>query len=349
MKALMRRSPRPYDMEVVEAPLPLLQGPDWVRIKVAYAGVCGGSDIKLMKAEAGRQAKLKPPIILGHEFSGMVEEVGEKVSLVKPGDLVTVDTLISPCGHCRYCHSGDWNMCGSRKGVGSSFPGGFAEYFAGPQANLHRLPPGLPLSVGALAEPMACAVHIVHDQGRVQVGERVVVIGPGIIGLCCAMAAMAAGARVVVIGTPRGEERLATARGLGCKTLVNTEENLPALVCEAFDGQLADLAVDAIGSNQAVEMALPLLRKMGRLVIGGVPFPKTDPYQVDMGLVYRNQLSITAGRSSRPDDWPLALQILDRYCRQAEGLIGGYFSIDRWREAFDATISKQMLKAMIRF
>lgn len=346
MKALMRLSGRIGDMDVVQTAEPVLQQDDWVHMQVHYAGVCGGSDLKLMQMDADAPgAKLKPPVILGHEFSGIVTQVGPLVTHIQPGDRVTVDTIVSPCGHCSYCMSGDWNMCPSRLGVGSSFPGGFAEYFAGPARNFHILPEGLPLHIGALTEPTACAVHIVYDVAKVRAGERVVIVGPGVIGLLCAAAALFAGARVLVVGTPNGARRLELARRLGCQTLVNDTADLAGHI-KALWGELADVAIDAVGTNQALQTGLHTLRKMGRVVAGGVPFKDKTPYQIDMDFVYRNQISIGAGRSSRPSDWPLAMQILQRYAEQIDAWIDDRFSLAQWRQAFEQTRNKQVVKAM---
>ncbi len=346
MKALMRLSGRVGDMGVAQTDEPILRQDDWAKMQVCYAGVCGGSDLKLMQMDAtGPDAKLKPPIVLGHEFSGIITQVGPAVTHLKPGDWVTVDTVVQPCGHCSYCVSGDWNMCPERLGVGSSFDGGFAPFFAGPARNFHVLPQGLPLRIGALTEPAACAVHIVHDVAKVQAGERVVIIGPGVIGLLCAAAALFAGAQVLVVGTPRGAQRLECARAMGCQTLVNDTENLAARVQAAFGGS-ADAAVDAVGTNRALQQAMYTLGKMGRLVAGGVPFKDKTPYQLDMDFVYRNQISIGAGRSSRPSDWPIAMQVLKRFERQIDSWVDSHFTLDQWQQAFDQTRNKQVIKAM---
>lgn len=350
MKALMRLTEKAYDMNVVEIPEPVVDKDNWVKVKVAYAGVCGGSDIKLMKVDAvGDSAKLKPPVILGHEASGIVVEVGKSVTRTKVGDKVVYETTVDNCGACRYCHSGDWNMCPSRKGLGSAINGSFAEYVIVPERNIRLLPENVSLKVGALAEPLACAYHIVYDRGHIHSGENIVIIGPGIIGLCCSLVALAAGAKVIMIGTRHSSHRLEAAKEFGCSVLTNDIDNLDERVRELCNGDLADISVDAIGSNQAFDTALHLVRKMGRIVIGGVPSLELNMYTVDMSYIYKNQLYITAGRSSRPSSWTGALNVLSRYPDKFEKLVSKCFPIEKWQEAFDATIKKDVLKAMIKF
>ena len=347
MKALMRLSEKAYHMDLTEVEDPVLPEDNWVKVKIAYSGICGGSDIKFMRADLiPGSSKLKPPVILGHEASGTVIETKSKISRGAVGQKVTVDTVIDPCGMCEYCRSGKPDMCRNRKSLGSDFNGSFAEYLVCPETNIHPLPKNVSLRLGVLAEPMACGVHIVYDMARIRQNEKVIIIGPGTIGLCCAVAALDAGAEVVVIGTENGKERLQTAQKLGCNTIVNQDIDK---IEKIWKEQTADVVIDAVGSNRAVDQGLGLLKRGGRLVIGGVPFTDKQKYLVDIDLLYRNQLQILAGRSSHPYNWDIALHLLEKYSAKIEKLITEIFPMEQWKEGFMAARDKKVIKALIRF
>ena len=347
----MRLSPKANDMELVNTEEPKILKSTDVKVKVVYAGVCGGTDIKLKKVDVGgRFDKLKPPVILGHEASGYVVETGTDVKKTKIGDRVVYETTIDPCGSCRYCHSGDWNMCSHRKGLGSSVNGSFADFVVVPERNIRVIPSELSLKTAVLSEPMACAYHIVSERGCIKAGENVIIIGPGIIGLCCALVALFSGANVIVIGTERSKEtRLKIAEKFGCYILVNDGHSLKERVQEVFNGEFADLAIDAVGSQNSFNLGLSLVRKMGRVAITGVPSLDTELYTIDMSYIYRNQICITSGRSSTPSSWTGSLKVLQKYHNQLEELVSHVYSPEKWKEAFEATEKKQAIKAVIDF
>lgn len=198
MKALKRLSGTPYDMKLVEIDEPKLKNDQWIKVKVEYAGICG-SDITMYENECNPRSHLKPPVIPGHEASGTVIEIGKNVNNVKPGDKIVYMTITDNCMSCRFCYSGDWGVCKIRKGLGSSRDGSFAEYIAMPSKNALVLPNSINLQTAALVEPLACAVRLVEEVGKVRRGENVVVMGPGAIGISCGITAIANGANVLMI------------------------------------------------------------------------------------------------------------------------------------------------------
>ncbi|MDR2054607.1 MAG: alcohol dehydrogenase catalytic domain-containing protein [Desulfovibrio sp.] len=349
MQALMRKTSNAFDAALIEAPLPELRDDDWVLVKVAYAGVCG-SDIKMLESDAvGQYAKLRPPVITGHEASGTIVAVGPAVTGWAAGDRVVYETTVDNCGVCRFCLSGDWNMCPSRKGLGSSMNGSFAEFVAMPVRNLHKVPDHVDLKTAALAEPLACGVHIVEEAGRVKRGENVLIIGPGPIGMCCGITAKANGARVIMLGTAHSRPRLKVAEEIGLTVLTNDAPDLEKAVMDLCGGELADISIDAAGSQSSFDQALHLVRKMGRIVIGAAPTHKPDPIVLDMTRFYRYQLQMFTAASTRPSGWKAAMQIMAASAGDLARLVGRCFPLSQWEEAFDVTRRKEGFKAMIAF
>ncbi len=346
MKALMRLTPKAGDVALCNIPEPAVERDDWVKIKVYYAGVCA-SDIKMMDQYAySPNAKLKPPVVLGHESSGVVVEIGPKVHNVSVGDRVVYETTIDNCGACRYCLSGDWNMCAHRKGVGSSTNGGFAEYITVPARNLHIIPAHVSLKTAAIVEPLGCAVHIVQEVAQVKFDDKVVVFGPGTIGLCCGLVAKANGAHVCMVGTNHSRHRLGMARRWGFDTLINDVPDFAKSIYELFGGKLADVAIDAAGSQGSFDQAVHSVRKMGCVTIGAVS--GSEGYmKLDLVHLYRNQIQICCGASTKPSSWRTAMLILSSYSQKLEKLCSHCFPIEQWESAFDMTRRREGFKTMI--
>ena len=164
--------------EVRQAP-ELHPGPGEVVIKNMVCGVCG-TDVHIFHGEPG-SADVNPPVVLGHEYSGEVVEVGEGVTALKPGDHVTVDPNIY-CGECVYCRNGKKQLCETMQAVGVTRDGGFGEYSLVPAAQAFKLGDSVPYEAGAMAEPVACCLHGI-DLAGIKAGDRVCIVGGGAIGL----------------------------------------------------------------------------------------------------------------------------------------------------------------------
>ena len=164
--------------EVREQGLPRA-GKGEVVVQNAFCGVCG-TDVHIYHGEPG-SADVTPPVVLGHEYSGVVTEVGEGVSSLRPGDHVTIDPNIY-CGKCEYCRAGKKQLCESMEAIGVTRNGGFAQYSLVPESQAFLLSPELPLEFGAMAEPVACCLHGV-DRAEIKEGDTVCIVGGGAIGL----------------------------------------------------------------------------------------------------------------------------------------------------------------------
>ncbi|HEX5699992.1 MAG TPA: alcohol dehydrogenase catalytic domain-containing protein, partial [Rubrobacter sp.] len=190
MKAFVKTGDQPGDAGVEDVPF-VRPGPGEVSLRVASCGICG-SDVHAFRSDAGFEW-VRPPITLGHEFSGIVESVGPGVTLVSPGDRV-VAVAVQGCGHCETCLAGFTQLGADRVAVGLSRDGGMAEYAVMPEQHLVPVPEGLDLAVAAVGEPLSVAVHAVDVRARIEPGQRVVVSGPGPIGIFCGMLAKLRGA-----------------------------------------------------------------------------------------------------------------------------------------------------------
>ncbi|MDA0711571.1 MAG: alcohol dehydrogenase catalytic domain-containing protein, partial [bacterium] len=211
MRAVRKLKTGPDHIALCDIPEPVLAHPTDVKIAVQRGGLCG-TDLHIRHGGYG----FDPPVTLCHELSGDVVEVGKDAHRIRPGDRVTVlPSAAGACGRCRYCQVGEYFFCSQRQSVGSKRDGGFAEFCVVPENLVFSVPASISYDAAALVEPLACCVKAVSLHTPMSPGDTVFISGPGPIGLMCATLAHLAGARVILCGTDRDTERLATARSLG--------------------------------------------------------------------------------------------------------------------------------------
>jgi L-iditol 2-dehydrogenase len=242
------------DIRTVEVPIPE-PAPGEVLVKVEACGICG-TDRHLLHGTFPS----KPPLTLGHEFSGIVVDVGAGVTLA-PGTRVACDPN-TWCGTCENCLRGRVNLCLNNVATGIHRDGGFAEYCAYPAHKAHALPLTLDPLHGAFCEPLACTIHGI-DMGAPKAGERVMILGGGVIGMLALQLCLQAGAEVMMV-TRQADKRALAAR-LGAQATAPTED-----AARDFWPRGADLVVECAGVADTVEMAPRLTRSGGRVVILGV-------------------------------------------------------------------------------
>lgn len=248
-----------------------------VLVRVRACGICG-SDIHGMDGSSGRRI---PPIIMGHEASGEIAQVGSAVTGWEPGDRVTFDSTVY-CGECEACRGGQMNLCPDRNVLGVSCDeyrrhGAFAEFVKVPQHILCRIPDSVSYEHAAFAEPVSIALHGVN-RVPLEPGDSAVVVGTGLIGLLVVQALKAKGAGTVV-AVDIDEKRLALARELGADATLVSNDEVPAKVREIVgnpDG--ADIAIEVVGFGPTIQLAIDSVRKGGSIGCVGnlkaeVPFP----------------------------------------------------------------------------
>lgn len=229
----------------------------WAKIKVSHAGICG-TDLNIY---AGTHPRAKAPLVIGHEFSGTLEEDTESF---KKGERVTVYPLIS-CGHCTPCLSGNAHVCNTLGLYGIDADGGFAEYAVVPEENLVRLPDELSFTVGALIEPISVAVHTLRETSFTP-GDNALVFGAGTIGLCVALTLRLFGAREVIVAEA-DDSRLALAKELGFETLNPTKTDVAEYSLKKTNGDGFDRVYDCAGAQPVASSLLDTVKVRGQIVI----------------------------------------------------------------------------------
>ncbi|NLK07984.1 MAG: alcohol dehydrogenase catalytic domain-containing protein [Firmicutes bacterium] len=342
MKALFKLSLAPGNMELRECDIPE-PGPDEVRIKVKAVGICG-SDIHIYHSDIG--LPLRPPVITGHEFSGVIDKVGTNVKDWPIGERVTSETAYSRCEECMFCKTGFYNLCPERKTLGYWYNGAFANYTVVPAQNVHRLPENLSFEEGAATEPTACCVHAVNELTNIRGGDLVAVIGPGPIGLVTAQLAMVEGADVVVLGTSKDAHRLETAKELGALGTVDVfKENAVEVVNELTEGRGADVVFECSGSTSGIDMGLSMVRRMGQFTQIGLP---GAPVDVDFEQIAYKELKVTGSLGSIWTSWDKALRFLASGRIRVDNLITDILPLDDWKTGFRKFEAKEGLKIMFR-
>jgi 2-desacetyl-2-hydroxyethyl bacteriochlorophyllide A dehydrogenase len=295
-------------------------------IEVKNAGICG-TDLTIYN---GKHPRAKPPVILGHEFSGIiVEREGKDRPDLKEGDQVTAEPTFS-CGQCELCRSGYYHICYQKGLYGIDVDGAFARFIRVPLKTLFKLPEGASFEEGAMVEPLAVAVRAVGIS-TLKVGESVVVLGGGPIGLLTAQVARAAGAANVVIVEPI-DLRMRIAQKLGFAVL-DPERATPENVLEATKGRDIDVVFDAAGSPPAARLGTELVKRTGRIILVSI---YKNPVPYDLGAVTYGEICIMGTCIYTFQDFSKALSILDEGKIQLLPLISHRFRLENGIEAFEA-------------
>ncbi|MCD6563700.1 MAG: zinc-dependent alcohol dehydrogenase family protein [Thermoproteales archaeon] len=330
---------KPYESEVGEYSLRDLKE-DEVLVKVKACGICG-TDIHIFKGEF----PAKFPVIPGHEFSGVVEEVGENVTRFKKGDRVAVNPNI-PCGKCYYCKRGLTHFCVNWNAIGIHLPGAYAEYAIVPEANLYSFPEYLEFEEAAFAEPVACVLHG-QDLINISLGDTVVVYGLGPIGLLHLQLSMIRGASKV-IGVDIVEKKLKIAEELGAEYVFNAlEKDVPEEIKKVL-GRGADVAIEASGSIKAFEDAIKSVDYGGKVLVFGVA-PENATAAVKPFNIYRREIEII-GSFTNPFTTGRAVKILASRKINVKKIISHRISLDEVQEYYKKIMDrdKTILKVIVK-
>ena len=325
--------------EVRQAP-ELHPGPGEVVIKNMVCGVCG-TDVHIFHGEPG-SADVNPPVVLGHEYSGEVVEVGEGVTALKPGDHVTVDPNIY-CGECVYCRNGKKQLCETMQAVGVTRDGGFGEYSLVPAAQAFKLGDSVPYEAGAMAEPVACCLHGI-DLAGIKAGDRVCIVGGGAIGLIMLQLAKLSGASSLVLSEPN-EKRRQVALSLGADAAVDPTAPDAQSAYAAALGDGADVVIECVGNNAAVKSAFQLAKKGATIVLFSVP--KVDAtFDLPLFDVYKKELTIR-GSFVNPDTHERAVRLINSGKLDFTSIITHRFNLDQLPEAIAMQMSSESIKVVV--
>lgn len=336
MKAAVCPEPGRIVIQDVEKPAP---APGEALIQVRASGICG-SDVR---GFLGTHPEIdRYPVILGHEFSGVVAEVGANVRECAPGDRVIVEPLFV-CGDCPACRAGDYHLCRHLTLNGHRKPGSFAEYTIVPSRFVHPMPETLSFEQAALAEPLAVAVHAVKRLNP-KVGELAVVLGAGPIGLLTMQVLKTAGCRLIV--SDLEPFKLDIAKSLGAEHIVNAGEvNVVEFVRDLTDGWGADLAVECAGAKQTLAQSVEVIHKGATALLLG--FTGSDRDEINLTNITITEKTVM-GSVIYCRDFPTTIHLMATGQVQLDPLITHRFPLEDTLPALQTAIKKErILKGLI--
>jgi len=309
----------------------------WAKIKVSHAGICG-SDLNIY---AGTHPRAKAPLVMGHEFSGTLEN---DTPVLKKGTPVTIYPLIS-CGRCTPCKSGNAHVCNTLGLYGIDEDGGFAEYAVVPEENLVRLPEGMSMKLGALIEPIAVAVHTLRETAFTP-GDQALVFGAGTIGLCIALTLRFFGARDITVAET-DQKRLALARELGFPVVNPSEENILAYTKEKTQGDGFDAVYDCAGAQAVANTLLDVIKVKGQVVIVA-SYKKPAELPLFQGMA--KELTVRFVRVYRKKDVEIAAEMAMKEPLY-EKIITHVLPVEKAQEGFDLLFTRGSgaVKVMYQF
>lgn len=323
------------DIRIEDLPKPS-PGPGEVLVRIRASGVCP-SDLRYYTGEK----PVEKPRILGHEVAGVVEEIGEGVTKVKPGDRVAVMTDI-PCGKCYYCLRGMQNLCPYKRVT----DGGFSEYKVVGEDYVLRFPESVSFEEAAFTEPLSTVINGALRTG-ISVGSTVAIIGDGPMALLHLQVARLMGAsQVIVFG--RVEHRMRKALELGADAVYDSRNVDPGSVVRDHTGGLgADVAIVAVGTGEAVLQGLSTLRKQGTLLLYAGMRSGEREVRIDLNAIHYGEITVTGSSDSAPHHYRAALDLIVRRKVSVKPLISHILPLERIAEGFEIARSYKGLKVMI--
>jgi alcohol dehydrogenase/L-iditol 2-dehydrogenase len=339
MPGLVNYAREPFSVEMREVPVPEIGECD-VLLQVGAVSVCGSD---LHQWRGSHSWPVNYPCILGHEFCGTVAKAGSRVKTFKEGDRVVSETAAVIDEESPLSRRGLYNLDPARRGFGYGVNGAMAEYVRVPERCLHRIPATIGFEKAALTEPCCVSYNAVCVNGRVRPGDNVLVLGPGPIGLLCAMMAKLSGAgSVIMAGLPSDRARLAVARDLGAVTL---EGGLPEYIASLGDGLGVDVAIDAAGVSATLQMAMQAVRPTGQIIkVGWGP----QPMQFSLDPLVQKNATIVGSFSHNWPVWERVISMIVSGQIDLDLVISRVAPLHDWRECFEKMERGEYVKAVLR-
>lgn len=310
-----------------------------VLIKVAFSGICGTD---MLAYHGGMEKRVKPSVILGHEFSGTIHK-NAPGSQFQIGEQVTVEPLLT-CGECPGCQIGEYNLCRSLNLIGIDSDGGMAHFIKVPESKVYRLGPSINMKMGALIEPLAVCVHLLN-KGKVKANQKVLIVGGGPIGLITALVAKQKGAEVII--SEINPFRIQMGRELGFEVINPTEEDFKEQISERTNRRGTDVSVEATGTNIGLISCIEGTCVQGTVVIAGLPKKNAD---FDTYQIIAKELNLVGTRVYKREDYIEAIEILNQRAINLNPIISrvvpletaikeGFEAIDRGDDVIKILIS----------
>ncbi len=317
-------------------------GPKDVLVRNKMCGVCG-TDVHIYHGGAG-SAPVEPPVVLGHEFSGVVEQVGSEVKGLKAGDHVTIDPNMY-CGECRPCRMGRKQNCEHLYAIGVNRDGGFAEYCVCPESQCFKINEDIDFEVAAMAEPLACVIHGI-DLVNIQPGQNVLVIGGGPIGLLMVQMARLAGASTIILSEPI-EMRRQIGLEVGADACIDPlHEDVCGRIKEITGSDGADVVIECVGKVFAAEQAFAAAGLGASVLFFSVPAVDAKA-PLPMFDVYKKELKIM-GSMINPDTHQRAVNLINSGRLEIKKLITHTYDLAHLEDAIKMQMSSESIKVMVK-
>ncbi len=343
MKAMVTTGARQMAMREIECPKP---ASGQVQIKLEYCGICG-SDVHYYKDGKVGDHVLDHDIVLGHEVAGKVTEVGEEVTNLKVGDRVALEPGIA-CGKCIFCKSGRYNLCRDMKFFADPpTPGALQEYVIHPADLCFKLPENVSSMEGALVEPLSVGLHAVGT-GDVKLGQSVLIMGTGCIGLVTLLACKARGAAEIVV-VDLYDKRLDFAEKLGATHVINAKkEDVKKRINEIFNGEGADVVFETAGSIVTIAQTPFLAKVGGTIVLVGQSAQSEVNYNFSEVII--KELAIKSIFRYR-NSYPVAIAAIGSGAIDLKQIVTHEFSFENSKSGFDTVIEdgENVVKGVIKF
>ena len=342
MPGVVNFGSEPFSVELREIEVPEI-GENDVLLAVRAVGICG-SDLHQF---TGKQSwKVNYPVVLGHEFSGIVAETGRNVRRFKEGDRVVSETAAVVDESSPFFRQGLYNLDPNRLGFGYGVNGAMTRFVKVPERCLHGIPDGLSFRLAALTEPCCVAYNATCVNSRIQPGASVAIIGPGPIGLLCALMAKIAGAgHLVVIGIPADSKRLETAAKLGTDTVLGAQnENVPEWVKQFGDGYGLDLVIDAAGVSASLKVALDIVRPAGQITkVGWGP----QPLNFSLDALVQKAVTLQGSYSHNWPIWEKVIGLLASGRLNLDLVLNRISPLTEWQQAFEEMHAGKIVKGVL--
>lgn len=334
--AVVNFAPEKWSVEIRELPKPTIEEDD-VLLEVANVGVCG-SDLHQWTADHSWHVNY--PVVLGHEFGGHIVEIGNRVSGWKKGDRVVSETAAVIDTTNPLSRQGLYNLDPTRKGFGYGVNGAMTRFVRVPARCLHKVPENLPFEQACLTEPCSVAYNAVVVNSQIGPGDRVIVIGPGTIGILCAAMARLCGAEVAVVGLEADRRRLQIARQYGCEAIVDDANDW----AKKEDGLGVDCVIDAAGVSATLQLSLEWVRPNGHITkVGWGP----QPLNFSLDPLVQKNVTLQGSFSHNWPIWEKVLSLLASGRLDVKPIIGGVWKMSEWHKAFEQMHSGNVVKSVL--
>ena len=335
--AVVNFSPEPGSVEIREIDRPEIGATD-VLLEVANVGVCGSD---LHQWTANHSWPVNYPVVLGHEFGGTIIETGSEVTGWSEGSRVVSETAAIIDADNPMTRRGLYNLDPTRKGFGYGVNGAMTRYVRVPSRILHHVPDTLPFEQACLTEPCCVAYSAVVKNARIEPGDRVLVLGPGTIGILCAAMARLCGAEVAVVGLEQDAGRLEIAKQYGCEVIIGDAEPW----ARQRDGLGCDGVIDAAGASATLKIALDLVRPAGWISkVGWGP----QPLNFSLDPLVQKNVTLQGSFSHNWPMWERVIALLTSGQLNVKPIIGGVWSINDWHEAFEKMHNGDVVKSVLK-